>query len=249
MPHTYNNIISSRYNISYLKLLLYSYYRTVTHSIIQWIRDGVRPIIDTHNAQQQAQQAAHQAAHQAQVQQALQQGVPPPALPAAQQVNNAPLLATFIANNNFNIAGGYIKHTTSKLIIQQTFHNAFPHPQTSVQPTRLQTLNHLSLYLQQVNWPTCPLGNIGPCSPPTLVHKPDIAVLLLERPATWPLPGQGAIFRIPILLVEVEGGKDVWGASEQESKVTEELVHSLAFVKQNYTLFIYNNRWEFWEGK
>ena len=32
-----------------------------------------------------------------------------------------------------------------------------------------------------------------------------------------PLLGQLAIFRIPILLVEVDGGKDVWGASEQES--------------------------------
>ena len=47
----------------------------------------------------------------------------------------------------------------------------------------------------------------------------------------------------------MEGGKDVWGASEQESKAMEELIHSLAFVEQNYCLFVYNNRWEFWEGK
>ena len=26
-------------------------------------------------------------------------------------------------------------------------------------------------------------------------------------------------------------------------------MHSLAFVEQNYCLFIYNNKWEFWEGK
>ena len=33
-----------------------------------------------------------------------------------------------------------------------------------------------------------------------------------------PLLGQGAIFRIPILLVEVEGGKDVWGHPSRSLK-------------------------------
>ena len=137
----------------------------------------------------------------------------------------------------------------SKLVIQQTFRNAYPHPHTGVQPTCLQTVNDLSLYLQQPLWPNCVLVNVGACYPSTLTHRPDVAVLLLERPATRPLPGQSGIYRIPILLVEVEGGKDVWGASEQESKAMEELTHSLAFVEQNYCLFVYNNRWEFWEGK
>ena len=47
----------------------------------------------------------------------------------------------------------------------------------------------------------------------------------------------------------MEGGKDVWGAMEQEEKAMEEVVNTLAFMEQNYCLFIYNNRWEFWKVK
>ena len=236
---------------NYLKNTKIFYYRNVTYAIIQRVLAGVQPLIDAYNTQQQAQQAAARVTHAANVAQARAQGAPPPQLPPILQIpdNDAPTLTTFVSNNNFNISAGYIEHSTSKLIIQQIFENAYPHPRTGVQQTRLQTVNDLSLYLQQPTWPTCVLANVGACSPPTLTHRPDVAVLLLERPATRPLPGQGSIYRIPILLVEVEGGKDVWGASEQESKAMEELIHSLAFVEQNYCLFVYNNRWEFWEGK
>ena len=66
------------------------------------------------------------------------------------------------------------------------------------------------------------------CQAPTLVHKPDVTVLLLERTMQRPRPGQGGYFKIPILICEVEVGKDIWGAMEQEAKVMEEVVNTLA---------------------
>ena len=145
---------------------------------------GVQPLIDAYNTQQQAQQAATRVTHAADVAQAQAQGVPPPQLPPILQIldNDTPPLSMFVSNNNFNISAGYVEHSTSKLVIQQTFHNAYPHPRTGVQPTRLQTVNDLSLYM--ATWPTCVLANVGACSPPTLTHRPNVAVLLLERPAT-----------------------------------------------------------------
>ena len=136
--------------------------------------------------------------------------------------------------------------------IKQAYHNAFPHPGTCLPWVNLHHIQDLSLYLQQVQWLTGLYGQQFPgmeCQAPTFVHKPHAAVLLLERTTQRPQPGQGGYFKIPILICEVEGGKDIWGAMKQEAKAMEEVVNTLTFMEQNYCLFIYNNRWEFWKAK
>ena len=51
---------------------------------------------------------------------------------------------------------------------------------------------------------------------------------------------------MPILIIEVDGAKDIWGLGEQEHKALEEAAATLAFIPETYLLFIYHNRFEFW---
>ena len=53
------------------------------------------------------------------------------------------------------------------------------------------------------------------------------------------------MFRIPILICEIEGSKSVWGEGEQESKAIEEACYALAFIPENYIIFVYPRRFEF----
>ena len=57
----------------------------------------------------------------------------------------------------------------------------------------------------------CP--NVGNrCRKRNLVHQPDITVIYKEPATTLPLNQYP--YRVPILIIEVEGSKDVWGAGE-----------------------------------
>ena len=53
-------------------------------------------------------------------------------------------------------------------------------------------------------------------------------------------------YHVPLLIIEVEGAKDIWGLGEQEHKALEEASATLAFIPETYLLLIYHNRFEFW---
>ena len=53
------------------------------------------------------------------------------------------------------------------------------------------------------------------------------------------------VFRIPILICEIEGSKDIWGDGEQQSKAIEEACYALAFILENNILFVYAHQFEF----
>ena len=50
---------------------------------------------------------------------------------------------------------------------------------------------------------------------------------------------------LPILICEIEGSKDIWGDGEQQSKAIEEVCYALAFIPENYIMFVYSYRFEF----
>ena len=80
------------------------------------------------------------------------------------------------------------------------------------------------------------------CQKPTVVHRPDLAVVFEEL--RQHVPNGANKFKIPILICEIEGAKNVWGEGEQESKAFEEASYSLAFVPENYIVFVYPRRCE-----
>ena len=53
---------------------------------------------------------------------------------------------------------------------------------------------------------------------------------------------------MPLLIFEVEGGKDVWRRAEQESKAMYELVSSLADIPEAYLGFIYPIKISLWKA-
>ena len=52
------------------------------------------------------------------------------------------------------------------------------------------------------------------------------------------------MFRILVLICEIEGSKSVWGEGEQESKAIEEAYYTLVFILENYVIFVYASRFE-----
>ena len=147
-----------------------------------------------------------------------------------------------LANNSESIPIGLVEHQTTKWAIADMYKTANPHPATTVLPYRVDVEN-VSKFLQTTHWMGCPNLN-SKCRKRTLVHVPDVAVLYQE-PATA-VPGNAYPYKVPILIVEVEGSKDVWGANEQESKALEEACSTLAFMPDTFLMFIYSNRFEFW---
>ena len=81
------------------------------------------------------------------------------------------------------------------------------------------------------------------CEKPTIVHRPDICVVFKEQNNN--LAAGSNLFRIPILICEIEGSKDIWGDGEQQSKAIEEACYALAFILENYIIFVYARRFEF----
>ena len=95
----------------------------------------------------------------------------------------------------------------------------------------------------QVNlWPYCGFDN--KCRKKMIIHCPDLAVVHQEAVSIQPL--NSTPYHVPLLIIEVEGAKDVWGLGKQEHKALEEAAATLAFIPETYLLFIYHNRFEFW---
>ena len=101
--------------------------------------------------------------------------------------------------------------------------------------------------MQQSSWPYCQLQ--PPCRRPNASHRADLAVTLGENVQALPLNFRGRqLFNVPLLIFEVEGGKDVWGRAEQESKAMHELVSSLAVIPEAYLGFIYPVKISLWKA-
>ena len=77
-----------------------------------------------------------------------------------------------------------------------------------------------------------------------IIHHPDLAVVHQEAVSIQ--PPNSTPYHVPLLIIEVEGAKDIWDSGEQEHKALEETVAILAFMPETYLLFIYHNRFEFW---
>ena len=75
------------------------------------------------------------------------------------------------------------------------------------------------------------------CEKPMIVHRPDVCVVFKEQNNN--LTAGSNLFRIPILICEIEGLKDIWGDGKQQSKVIEEACYALAFILENYIIFVY----------
>ena len=64
----------------------------------------------------------------------------------------------------------------------------------------------VSRYLQTKEWPYCP--NVTKCTQPTMCLKPDIVVLLEKYKDCDNIQVDG-LFKVPIVIVEIEGFKDL----------------------------------------
>ena len=99
----------------------------------------------------------------------------------------------------------------------------------------------LSAFLQMRLWPLC--MQINKCEKPMIVHRPDVCVVFKEQNNN--LAAGSNLFRIPILICKIEGLKDIWGDGEQQSKGIEEACYALAFLQENYIIFVYAHHFEF----
>ena len=154
-----------------------------------------------------------------------------------------PVLAIVLdlSNKNENLPLGLIEHDINKWIMADMYRAANPHCSTGIWPYRTDVVN-MSKFMQANLWPYCGFNN--KCQKKTIIHCPDLAVVHQEAVSIWPL--NSTPYCVPLLIIEVEGAKDVWGSGEQEHKALEEAAATLAFIPETYLLFIHHNRFEFW---
>ena len=76
----------------------------------------------------------------------------------------------------------------------------------------------MSKFMQVNLWPYCGFNN--KCQKKTIIHRPDLAVVHQEAVSVQPL--NSTPYRVPLLIIEVKGAKDIWGSGEQEHKALEE---------------------------
>ena len=149
-----------------------------------------------------------------------------------------------ISNNNENLVGSYCTHTTTRKGLEAAFRAAC-YCEENAKHYRAYTnsLTCLSSFLQTPIWPYCQKRN-RKCSPPNVIHRPDVAIMFKELPQNP--PGDHTPFRVPIMLVEIEGDGGTWGEGEWESKALEEACISLAFIPHVPLIIVYPTRWEIW---
>ena len=152
-----------------------------------------------------------------------------------------PALVLDLSYNNENLPLGLIEHDVNKWIMADMYQAAYPPHSTGIQPYRTDVIN-MSKFKQANLWPYCGFDN--KCRKKTIIHHPDLAVVHQEAVSVQ--PPNSTPHCVPLLIIEVEGAKDVWGLGEQEHKTLEEAVATLVFVPEIYLLFIYHNRFEFW---
>ena len=140
----------------------------------------------------------------------------------------------------------FIKTSISGPALQEAYHKAFPCVGGNWR-TIEANMKATSLLMQQSSWPYCQLQ--PPCRRPNASHRADLVVTFGENVHCLPLNFRGRqLFNVPLLIFEVEGGKDVWGRAEQESKAMHELVSSLAVIPEAYLGFIYPVKISLWKA-
>ena len=140
----------------------------------------------------------------------------------------------------------FIKTSISGPALQEAYHKAFPHVGGNWRTVEAN-MKATSLLMQQSSWLYCQLQ--PPCRRPNASHRADLAVTFGENVHCLPLNFRGRqLFNVPLLIFEVEGGKDVWGRAEQESKAMHELVSSLAVIPEAYLGFIYPVKISLWKA-
>ena len=132
------------------------------------------------------------------------------------------------------------------------------------QPSRTHTIRHspglgnnwsvvagnldvTPLLMQQSSWPYC--TEQQQCRCPNVAHCADIALSLGESANALPQAYWGEkLFNVLLMIFEVEGGKDVWGCMEQESKAMREIVSSLSVMGEAYLGFVYPVKISLWKA-
>ena len=149
-------------------------------------------------------------------------------------------VTTCVSNNNELLPVSIIGHKCTKSIIWTTYSESNPNPLSNDPPSPDEMLA-LSAFLQMHMWPLCMQNN--KCEKPTIGHRPDVCVVFKEQNNNL-APGFN-LFRIPILICTKKGSKDIWGNGEQQSKAIEEACYALAFIPENYIIFVYAHHFEF----
>ena len=151
-----------------------------------------------------------------------------------------------LENNAHYCVHCFIKTSISGPALQEAYHKAFPRVGGNWRTVEAN-MKATSLLMQQSSWPYCQLQ--PPCRRPNASHRADLAVTFGENVHCLPLDFCGRqLFNVPLLIFEVEGGKDVWGRAEQESKAMHELVSSLAVIPEAYLGFIYPVKISLWKA-
>ena len=115
-----------------------------------------------------------------------------------------PVLVLDLSNNNENLPLGLIEHDINKWIMADMYRAAYPHRSTGIRPYRTDVVN-VSKFMQVNLWPYCGFNN--KCRKKTIIHRPDWAVVHQEAVSIWPL--NSTPYCVPLLIIEVEGAKDV----------------------------------------
>ena len=145
-----------------------------------------------------------------------------------------------MSNNNEPLPVSIIGHKCTKGVIRTTYSESNLNSLTNDPPSPDEIMA-LSAFLQTCSWPLC--MQMNKCEKPTIVRRPDICVVFKEQNNN--LAAGSNLFRIPILICEIEGLKDIWGDGKQQSKAIEEACYALAFIPENNIIFVYARRFEF----
>ena len=119
-------------------------------------------------------------------------------------------VTTCVSNNNEPLPVSIIGHKCTKGVIWTMYLESNLNPLTNDPPSP-DKIMALSAFLQTHLWPLC--MQINKCEKPMIVHWPDICVVFKEQNNN--LAAGSNLFRIPILICEIEGLKDIWGDSKQ----------------------------------
>ena len=151
-----------------------------------------------------------------------------------------------VENDSHYCVHSFLKTEISGPALQEAYHKAFPRVGGNWRTVEAH-LKATSLLMQQQAWPYCQLQPA--CRRPNTSHRVDLTITLGENVHALPINFRGQkMFNVPLAIFEVEGGKDVWGRAEQESKAMHEVVSSLALLPEAYLGFIYPVKISLWKA-
>ena len=151
-----------------------------------------------------------------------------------------------LENDSHYCVHSFLKTEISGPQLQEAYHKAFPWVGGNWRTVEAN-LKATLLLMQQRTWPYCQLQ--PPCRRPNASHHADLSITFGENVNALPQNFRGQkLFNVPLVIFEVEGGKDVWGQAEQESKAMHEVVSSLALLPEAYLGFIYPVKISLWKA-